>query len=171
MAPLCSSLVWGHPSCKAHAGMPHHLDFFKMWCPQQQKTCFTKRAATAQKFKIGHWGQQTGPLKSDEQVRGGKKNHLTPVCNFSKIPAAKKNGDYKGVAATQLFFSWCKCPPRAPISHTHGHAKGFGQLQAVCGSGIFTADVQKCTPRAPQSRLAVWVLPVFGVNCIRLDSL
>ena len=119
------------------------------------KTRFTKRAATARKFKMGHWGQQTGPLKSDEQVRGGKKKHLTPVCDFSKIPAAKKNGDYKGVAATQLFFSWCKCLPRAPISHTHGHAKGFGQLQAVCGSGVFTADVQKCTPRAPQSRLQI----------------
>ena len=131
------------------------LAFFENVMLQQQKTCFTKRAATAQKFKIGHWGQQTGPLKSDEQVRGGKKTHLTPVCNFSTIPAAKKNGDYKGVAATQLFFSWCKCLPRAPISHTHGHAKGFGQLQAVCGSGIFTADVQKCTPRAPQSRLDV----------------
>ena len=30
MAPPCPSLVWGHPSCKVHAGMPHHLDFFKM---------------------------------------------------------------------------------------------------------------------------------------------
>ena len=27
--PACSSLVWGHASRKLHAGMPHHLYFFK----------------------------------------------------------------------------------------------------------------------------------------------
>ena len=57
---VCSSLVWGHAICKLHAGMPHHLHFFKMWCPQQQKTCFTKRAATTQKnanqvLEIASW--------------------------------------------------------------------------------------------------------------------
>ena len=140
MAPPCSSLVWGHPSCKVHAGMPHHLDFFKMWCPQQQKTCFTKRAATVQTFKTGHWGQQTGPLKSDEQVRGGKKNHLTPVCNFSKIPAAKKMAITKVWPPHNCFFLGANASLEPPLATPMAMQKGLANCR-LCVAQDFSLQM------------------------------
>ena len=53
MLPACSSLVWGHASRKLHAGMPHHLYFFKRWCPSSRECTPQNRPPQPKKCKQG----------------------------------------------------------------------------------------------------------------------
>ena len=51
--PACPSLVWGHASRKLHAGMPHHLCFFKRWCPSSRECTPQNRPPQPKKCKQG----------------------------------------------------------------------------------------------------------------------
>ena len=51
MLPACSSLVWGHASRKLHAGMPHHLYFFKRWCSSSRECTPQNRPPQPKKCK------------------------------------------------------------------------------------------------------------------------
>ena len=113
--PVCSSLVWGHASSKLHAGMPSNWHFLKMWCPQQQKTHFTKRASTGQKMQTGGWNaQQTGPLKSDEQGDGGKKKPCTPFFWVFNFFCCRKNWRLQKCNRNPPYFFLVKMPPPNP---------------------------------------------------------
>ena len=63
MAPLCSSLVWSHPSCKAHAGMPHHLDFCQNVMSPTAENVFHKKGRDSPKIQNRALGAANWPIK------------------------------------------------------------------------------------------------------------
>ena len=120
------------------------------------------------------WGQQTGPLKSDEQGGGGKKKSRSPFFSLFKNPRCQKNWRLQkcGRHTCHFFFvQMTPSDPHCPCQWTHkrvwchlgcvGHNKFISRSTPTLTLGH---DLCECSGEPPGFTATVTVTAMSSTN-------